>query len=125
MKAGLDRIETGILGEKLALGVLKKRGYRILETNFRCREGEIDIVAKQRDWLVFVEVRAKRSLTFGTPEESLSPRKQARVRRAAKRYLQMHKGLPESWRIDFVGIELSQEGKAERITVIESAVGER
>jgi putative endonuclease len=121
----LDRIETGVLGEKLALGVLKKRGYHILETNFRCREGEIDIVAKQRDCLVFVEVRAKRSLAFGTPEESLSPRKQARVRRAARRYVQTHKGLPESWRIDFVGIELSPEGVADRVTVIESAVGER
>ncbi len=118
-------METGILGEKLAVGLLRKRGYRIVETNFRCREGEIDIVAKQKDCLVFVEVRAKRSLAFGTPEESLSFRKQARIRRAAKRYLQTHRNLPESWRIDFVGIQLNEAGKADRIEVIESAVGEK
>ena len=53
----MNRQELGRLGEQLARGTLKKRGYRILETNFRCRRGEIDIVAQQNDCLVFVEVR--------------------------------------------------------------------
>ena len=52
----MRRIDTGKSGEKIAMNFLKKKGYRILETNFRCREGEIDIVAEQKDYLVFVEV---------------------------------------------------------------------
>lgn len=120
----MDRKETGILGEKLAVGLLKKRGYRIIETNYRCKEGEIDIVARQKDCLVFVEVRTKTSLAFGTPAESITWAKQARMRRAARRYVQTHDKIPELWRIDFVGVELDERGKAKRIDIIESAVGE-
>ena len=65
----MKRRDTGIRGEKLAKDFLKKRGYRILETNYRCPEGEIDIVAKHQDSLVFIEVRTKTSLEFGSPEE--------------------------------------------------------
>ncbi|GAJ10770.1 unnamed protein product, partial [marine sediment metagenome] len=60
----MKRSETGTLGEKLAKDFLKKRGYRILETNYRCPEGEIDIVARYKDYLVFVEV-VKQEFTFG------------------------------------------------------------
>ncbi len=56
---GMKRRDTGILGEKVARDFLKKRGFRILETNYRCPEGEIDIVARQKDSLVFVEVRTR------------------------------------------------------------------
>ena len=62
----MTRKETGDLGERVARDFLKKRGYRIVETNFRCREGEIDIVARQRDCLVFVEVRTKSGPGFGS-----------------------------------------------------------
>jgi len=120
----VDRKETGILGEKLALALLKKRGYRIIETNFRCREGEIDIVARQKECLVFVEVRTKTSHRFGTPEESVTPAKQARMRRAARRYLQTHGKTTELWRIDFIAVELNAMGRTDRIEHIESAVGE-
>ena len=65
----MNRKSTGDLGEKLARDFLKKRGYHIIENNFRCREGEIDIVATQNDCLVCIEVRTKSSLVFGTPEE--------------------------------------------------------
>ena len=68
----MKRRDTGILGEKLAQDFLKKRGYRIIDTNYRCAEGEIDIIAKHRDYLVFVEVRTKKSLEFGSPEESIT-----------------------------------------------------
>ena len=53
----MKRRDTGILGEKLAGDFLKKKGYRIIETNYRCPEGEIDIVAEHGDFLVFIEVR--------------------------------------------------------------------
>lgn len=119
----MKRRETGILGEKLAAGMLIDKGYDIVETNFRCREGEIDIIARDGDCLVFVEVRAKRSRRFGTPEESITARKRQRIRIAAARYQQQHDNLPESWRIDVVAVEMAGN-RLLRIEHIESAIGE-
>ena len=121
----MKRRDTGILGEKLAKDFLKRRGYRILETNYRCPEGEIDIVAKHKDSLVFVEVRAKTSLGFGSPEESITPAKQEKMRAAAFHYRQAHNNLPSLWRIDVVAVELNQKGEPSRIELIENAVGDK
>lgn len=120
----MKRRDTGILGEKLAKDFLKKRGYRIIETNYRCPQGEIDIVAKNKGWLVFIEVRAKKSSEFGSPEESITPVKKERMRATAAYYRQSHKNLPPLWRIDVVAIELDQNGKPSRIELIENAVSE-
>jgi len=119
----MKRRDTGILGEKLAQDFLKKRGYRILETNYRCPQGEIDIVARQRDTLAFIEVRTKTSLEFGSPEESITTAKKERMRATAAYYEQTHSNLPQSWRIDFVAVELDQKGGLSRIELIENAVG--
>ena len=118
----MKRRETGILGEKLANDFLKKRGYRILETNYRCPEGEIDIVAKHKDFLAFIEVRTKKSLGFGSPEESITPVKKGRMRATAFHYYQTHNNLPLSWRIDVVAVELNQKREPSRIEHIENAV---
>ncbi|MBA7641886.1 hypothetical protein ES703_49572 [subsurface metagenome] len=120
----MRRRDTGILGEKLAKDFLKKRKYRILETNYRCSQGEIDIVARHKDTLVFIEVRTKTSLDFGSPEESITPAKKERMRTAAFHYRQTHRELPQLWRIDFVAVELNQKGELERIELIENAVGD-
>ncbi len=120
----MKRRDVGILGEKLAGDFLKKKGYRITETNYRCPEGEIDIVARHGDYLVFIEVRTKKSLEFGSPEESITPAKRERLRTVASRYQQEHNNLPPLWRIDVVAIELDQKGKLSRIALIENAVGE-
>ena len=120
----MKRRDTGILGEKLAKDFLKRRGYRIKETNYRCPEGEIDIIAKHKDFLVFIEVRTKKSLDFGSPEESITPAKKDRMRAAAFHYRQAHNNLPELWRIDVVALELNQKGELSRIELIENAVGE-
>ena len=120
----MQRRNTGILGEKYARDFLKKRGYRILETNYRCPQGEIDIVARHKDSLVFIEVRTKTSLEFGTPEESITRTKRDRIRSAAFQYQQAHTDLPQQWRIDVVAVELNEKGKLSRIEVIENAVGE-
>ena len=120
----MKRRDTGILGEKLAKVFLKKQGYRIKETNYRCPEGEIDIVAKHKDYLVFIEVRTKTSLEFGSPEESITLTKKERLRATASRYRQTHNDLPLLWRIDVVAVELSQQGKLSRIELIENAVGD-
>ena len=120
----MKRRDTGILGEQLARDFLKKRGYHIIETNYRCPEGEIDIVARHKDFLVFVEVRTKRSLEFGSPEESITRAKKERMRAAAFHYQQTHKNLPLLLRIDVVAVELNQKGELRRIELIEDAVGD-
>ncbi|MBM3153732.1 MAG: YraN family protein [Chloroflexi bacterium] len=119
----MNRKDLGATGEKLARDFLKKRGYRIRETNFRCRHGEIDIVAQKKDCLVFVEVRTKSSAAFGTPEESMTAAKKEKLVTTALSYINSHEKLPAQWRIDFVGVELDQKGKATRIELIENAVG--
>ncbi len=120
----MKRRDVGTLGEKLAKDFLKKRGYHILETNYRCSEGEIDIIAKHKDSLVFIEVRTKKSLEFGSPEESITPTKMKRLRAVAAHYQQTHNNLPALWRIDVVAVEIDQKGKPLRIELIENAVGE-
>jgi len=118
----MKRRDIGILGEKLAKDFLKKKGYYIIETNYRCPEGEIDIIGRHDDSLVFVEVRTKTSLKFGSPEESITPAKKERMKATAAYYQQTHTNLPSQWRIDVVAIELNQQGKLSRIDLIENAV---
>jgi putative endonuclease len=118
----MKRQELGFIGDKLARDFLKKKGYKMLETNYRCREGEIDIVARKKDYLVFIEVRTKASAGFGSPEESVTASKKEKLISSALTYMSEHKDLPEFWRIDFVAVELSPNGKATRIEVIENAI---
>lgn len=120
----MKRRETGMLGEKLACDFLGKNGYHILETNYRCPGGEIDIIARQEDTLVFIEVRTKKSRQFGTPEESITPTKMERLRTVAAHYGQNRSNLPASWRIDVVAIQMDSRGKVSRIEIIENAVEE-
>jgi len=118
----MNRKKLGATGEKLARNFLNKKRYRIRETNFRCRHGEIDIVAQKKDCLVFIEVRTKSSLACGTPEESITAAKRERLVATALAYLQMHADTFSQWRIDFIAIELDQKGKASRIELIENAI---
>ena len=120
----MNRQDVGRLGEKLALKFLKKKGYHICETGFRCPSGEVDIIARQKDCLVFVEVRTKSNLDFGSPEESITKSKEKRLIRSALSYLNTHKNLPALWRIDVVAVEIDQKGKAKRIELIENAIEE-
>jgi putative endonuclease len=78
---------VGRYGEQLAADHLEAAGLVILERNWRCREGELDIVARDRGELVFVEVKTRSSLAFGSPAEAVSPAKSARIRQLALRYL--------------------------------------
>ncbi len=120
----MKRKDTGALGEKLALDFLIKQGYTIVETNFRTSSGEIDIIARKDDYLVFVEVRAKTSLNFGSPEESITPLKKEHLITVASQYRERHENLPELWRIDLVAVELNHRGQPTRIELIENAVSE-
>ena len=118
----MDRQEVGKLGEKAAQKFLKKRGYRVRETGFRCRHGEIDIIAQKKDYLVFVEVRTKSNLDFGTPEESITRAKKERLIASALTYTSTPQKPPPLWCIDVVAIELDDKGKTKRIELIESAI---
>jgi len=120
----MKRRDVGILGERLARDFLEQRGYRVVATNYRCPDGEIDIVATERDWLVFVEVRTRKSLEFGSPEESITPAKMRRLRAVAAYYQQQHANLPPLCRIDVVAVELRPDNNVARIELIENAVGD-
>ena len=116
------RKRTGELGEKAAAEHLIKQGYVILQTNYRCSSGEIDIVAREEDSLAFVEVRTKRSQNFGTPEESITPTKQAKLVELADIYLQEHGNPDQPWRIDVVAVEIGPGDGISRIELIRNAV---
>jgi putative endonuclease len=118
------RRTLGTLGENLAVGHLLERGYVVLERNYRCRDGEVDIVARDGDRLAFVEVRARRTQTYGTPEESVTLRKQERLACVARNYLQ-EKGFADvDWGIDVVALEFTSGGVLKRMELIRNAVTE-
>ena len=105
----------------MARDFLRKKGYKILETNYRCSRGEIDIVARDKKELVFVEVRSRRSAEFGTPEESLTRTKIQHLVAVSLEYLQEH-GNKGNWRIDLVAIRFRQDYQMESIHHLPYAV---
>ncbi len=116
------RQKLGQRGEALARAELLRRGYTIREANWRCQAGEIDLVAAHQGWLVFVEVRTRRGNWLGTPEESVTPAKQAKLIEVAYHYLDEQALSDVNWRIDVVAVELSRGGKLTRLDVYENAV---
>jgi putative endonuclease len=117
-----QRQQLGRLGERLARRHLESLGYQILDSNFRAAGGEIDLVAEKGDELVFVEVRTRRGRRLGTPEESVTPTKQAHIVAAALEYLQSTGSEDRDWRIDVIAVELDLSGRLLRLDVIENAV---
>lgn len=117
------RKALGRLGEELAVRALAARGYRIRERNWRCQAGELDIVAEDGDVLAFVEVKTRRGREFGTPEEAITPAKQAKLVELASTYAQ-RSGWQGDWRIDVAAVELTRDGKLLRVEIIQNAVGE-
>ncbi len=116
--------EIGIRGEMLAQDFLREHGYNIVETNYRCPHGEIDIIAQDGDCLAFVEVRTRTSFRFGSPEESVTRVKKERLVESTYHYLQAHEGLADDWRIDFVAVEMDESGTPSRIDLLKGAVDE-
>ncbi len=121
--APLTRREVGAVGERLAAELLRGRGYEIIESNHRCRQGEIDLIARHGDCLVFVEVRTRTGTGFGTPEESITAAKKEKLITLAEIYVQSLDRPPPSWRIDVVAVELAGNGGVRRLDHIENAVG--
>jgi putative endonuclease len=119
------RRRLGAFGERLAAAHLTAKGYRIRARNYRCREGEIDIVAQDGETLVFVEVRTRRGDALGTPAESITTIKESRLVAAAMAYVQALPQPPADQRIDVVAIQLSPDGRLLAIDHIQGAVTDR
>jgi len=118
------RIRLGKWGEDVAGRFLEEKGYRLLDTNYRCRWGEVDIVAQEGDELVFVEVRTRRGAEFGTPEESVTAAKARRLIATAQDYLQQNGQEESEWRIDLIAIRLDGDRRVEDIAHLRHAVQE-
>lgn len=112
----------GRLGEDLAARRLAALGRVIRDRNWRCATGEIDLVTEKDGTLIFVEVRTRRGDRFGTPEESITPRKRAKLLSAAYTYLDQHAETDRAWRIDVVAIKIGPRGEVERFNLIENAI---
>ncbi len=100
------RQRLGKQGEDIAALYLRKKGFRIIDRNFKARYGELDIICTKDDTLVFVEVKTRVGEEFGKPEESVTPWKLREVVKTAQYYKLLHEKLPESMRIDVIGIEI-------------------
>jgi putative endonuclease len=101
-----DHLDLGRRGEQWAVEYLRRKGYQILERNFHARRGEIDIIARQGDQIVFVEVKTARGKSFGSPRDWVDFRKQARLIHAAVVYLAMKQDT--DCRFDVIAIELDR-----------------
>jgi putative endonuclease len=104
------KITTGKEGEKIAAAFLKKNGYRISEINFRCVLGEIDIIARDKGELVFIEVKTRRSGELGYPEQAVGIRKQKKMSQLALWYLQKNNITDVDARFDVVAITMLPSG---------------
>ncbi len=118
----LSRKEIGRLGETLAAEYLKNNGLIIIETNYRCHFGEIDIIAQEDNCIVFTEVRTKTGSVFGTPEESVTNTKKKHLIETAYIYLEEKDKQQSDWRIDFIAVELDRKNKPSRIELYKNAV---
>lgn len=107
----------GDKGEDLAAKTLRKKGMKILERQYKTRIGEIDLIARDRDEIVFVEVKARRSRAFGYPEEAVTNIKIEKIYRVGMQYLKEKKLIDSPWRIDVVAILFKdQEPEIEHIS---------
>ena len=112
----------GRTGEEAAVSYLEGNGYQIVERNFNCPWGEIDIIARQADVLAFIEVKARTHDRLGTGFESITRRKQQRLVLAAQDYLRQHGLQEQPWRIDAIAIRLDFQGVAGSVEHLENAV---
>lgn len=99
--------DSGRIAEDISVRVLQENSYRILERNFRCRFGEIDIVAEKDGVLVFIEVKARWGDKFGAPEEAVTPWKIKKIQKTGEYYLLLHPNLPKRLRIDVLALKMS------------------
>jgi len=114
-----EKKELGKKGEEVALRFLKKNGYRLIEQNYVCKMGEMDIIGKEKDTLVFIEVKTRTSREFGPPQLAVNAWKQRQLSKVALNYLNEKRLKDVKARFDVVAILLGQE--REEIELIKDA----
>ncbi len=115
---------TGVRGEDLACQLLERQGYRIVERNWRCRTGEVDVVAQDGATWVFAEVKTRRGRSVENPEEAVSRAKVGRLADLAATWLCEHGLSDADWRIDLVAIELDRAGDVRSAHIARALVAE-
>lgn len=114
-----ERISLGKIGEELAMAHLKRMKYKILERNYKCLLGEVDLVARDKNTLVFIEVKTRKTKDFGGPAAAVDLRKQRQLSKVALHYLAQKKLNNIPARFDVVAIELI--GSAPHVQIIRNA----
>lgn len=113
-----DKIKTGTRGETLAADFLRKKGFEIVARNYRFKQCEIDLIARRDNWTIFVEVKTRSSLSYGQPEEFVTPQQAQRIFNAAEEYI-----FSTNWhghiRFDIVSVKL---GVTPEVTHFEDAI---
>lgn len=116
----MSNTDIGNKGENLACKFLQKNGYKILERNYRIRGGEIDIVAKDGETLVFIEVKTRYSHDYGLPKESMTLWKIKALLKTARFYVQKINWGWKEYRLDFVGVDFAQNPEKSEIELIKN-----
>jgi len=116
------RQSLGHHGESVAAEFLEKKGYTILERNWRTPYGEIDLIAMEKNVVTFVEVKTRASSSLGPPEISITPRKEEHMRNAAEYFIQQHPELVNDWRIDAITIQIQADGSPPLIDHFENVI---
>ena len=116
-----SRLNIAKIGESLAVAHLKARGCKILAQNYRAMRGEIDLIVRDGQFIVFVEVKTRRSLKFGIPQAAVTRQKQKQISKIALAYLQSKNLWDVPCRFDVIGIHLSSQAELLRLEHIESA----
>ena len=119
---GRENKLLGITGEVIAADYLKQKGYKILENNYTTPFGEVDIIAKDGDFTVFVEVKTRATGSLGPPSLSITWAKEKNIIRNALCYLKRYGLVYSYWRIDVVSVKLGEGNEIEQIELIRNAV---
>lgn len=117
----LNNREIGTLGESLAEKYLLNHQYKILYKNYRTKNGEIDIIATEKEYLVFIEVKTRRNISYGYPREAVNHNKQIKIKEIALDYLRTNRLCKEHIRFDVVEVILNQYFQEKSINLLKNA----
>lgn len=109
----------GKAGENLAVRYLKKKGYKVLEQNYTCPVGEIDIIARDKKTIVFVEVKTRRTISYGSARLAITPHKQRKISMTALYYLKLNQQMDQDARFDVITVQST--GDRQEIDLIQNA----
>lgn len=115
-----SKIEIGKMGEDVAVNFLKRKGYKIIQRNYKNKLGEIDIIAKDSSALCFIEVKTRTNLKFGYPQEAITAAKQKKINKVALSYLKQYNLLNIPARFDIVSVVSNNQNKFD-IEIIKDA----